>query len=761
MSTQTNQDSELQHSFGPGEVGFDFLPLQAAADAPLPTQPVAMVPTFDLRSSLPLPALTDLPVVPAPPPPTNGSVNGKPRFWLDGETILCGCPDCRAPMSVRLWLMTADCWRCGLSIDLSEAEEREIAKLLGARQAAPPAAAKVEPPTAKAPVTPPPAPKPQPKAPVVPPPVLKTPQPPPPPAPRAPTRPAVQPGPAGRKLAPIPAALSAPVVPPPPPAMRPSSVPTQVQEVAAAVAVAAPPAAPPARKVTPPPPPSPAARQQPATRPQTRPAPQPQPEPETDWIKKIFDDTPAWVISGLVHLIALTLLAMFTIPEDEDEGPMILLSANMSNERVEGGDVNVLPPDLKAQFDMPLPEKVDLQNPDEVKSLIAANQDARDLRIDDDAPNLANVELIKKQVENATGVKQALAARDPRLRVEMVTQEGGTTMTEAAVARGLRWLANHQNNDGSWRLDDFESVNGCNCGGRGHYHTKAPGTALSMLPFLGAGQTHLAGKHKGTVSRGLRWLVQHQKEDGDLRHDERGNAGMYTQGQATIVLCEAFAMTGDEELRIPAQKAVDFVVKAQYNDGGWRYQPGPRSGDKGDTSVVGWQLMALQSARAANLNVPERTLLRAGAYLDGCQSDGGAQYAYMANHAPTPVMTAEALLCRMYLGWNKKQKPALSRGAQLLVRRSLPNKHDPNIYYWYYATQTMHHFGGEEWETWNVQMRDVLTSTQETGGHAAGSWTPRGDHAAAGGRIYMTSLAVCTLEVYYRHLPIFRQIKLD
>lgn len=544
--------------------------------------------------------------------------------------------------------------------------------------------------------------------------------------------------------------------------MRPASAPTQVEEVvapAAAIAVVAPPAPPPVKKVAPPPPPQrPAARPQPVTRPQTK---QPQPEPETDWIKKIFDDTPAWVISGLVHLIALTLLAMFTITEEEQEGPTILLTANMSNERVKGGDVNVLPPDLKAKFDMPLPEKVDLQNPDEVKSLLAANQDARDLRIENDAPNLASVELIKKQVESATGVKQALAARDPRLRVEMVTQEGGTTMTEAAVARGLRWLATHQNNDGSWRLDDFESVNGCNCGGRGHYHTKAPGTALAMLPFLGAGQTHLAGKHKGAVSRGLRWLVQHQKEDGDLRHDELGNAGMYTQGQATIVLCEAFAMTGDEELRIPAQKAVDFVVKAQYADGGWRYQPGPRGGDKGDTSVVGWQLMALQSARAANLNVPERTLLRANAYLDGCQSDGGAQYAYMAGHAPTPVMTAEALLCRMYLGWNKKQKPALSRGAQLLVRRSLPNKHDPNIYYWYYATQTMHHFGGEEWDTWNLQMRDVLTSTQETSGHAAGSWTPRGDHAAAGGRIYMTSLSVCTLEVYYRHLPIFRQIKLD
>ena len=98
-----------------------------------------------------------------------------------------------------------------------------------------------------------------------------------------------------------------------------------------------------------------------------------------------------------------------------------------------------------------------------------------------------------------------------------------------------------------------------------------------MLPFLGAGQTHLAGKYQGTVSRGLRWLIENQGDDGDLRAGANGNEGMYTHGQATIVLCEAFAMTGDEELRVPAQKAIDFIVKAQYHDGGWRYPPGPRS----------------------------------------------------------------------------------------------------------------------------------------------------------------------------------------
>ena len=147
---------------------------------------------------------------------------------------------------------------------------------------------------------------------------------------------------------------------------------------------------------------------------------------------------------------------------------------------------------------------------------------------------------------------------------------------------------------------------------------------------------------------------------------------------------------------------------------------------------------------------------------DRCKTENldGSQYSYQARGGPTPVMTAEGLLCRMYLGW-KKDNPGLRNGVRYLVREHLPSRSDTNIYYWYYGTQTLHHFGGPEWDEWNVRMRDILVQSQETGGHLAGSWTPRGDHASAGGRIYMTALATCTLEVYYRHLPIYRQIELE
>ena len=234
--------------------------------------------------------------------------------------------------------------------------------------------------------------------------------------------------------------------------------------------------------------------------------------------------------------------------------------------------------------------------------------------IDPKNPHLPELERIKRQIGSRNF---ALAARDPRVRIEMVKREGGTTLTEAAVSRGLRWLARHQNSDGSWSLDRFHRAASCGCEQRGTLKSDVAGTSLALLPFLGAGQTHLTGIYKDEVAKGLRWLVQIQKSNGDLRGGSGQYPGMYAQGQAAIVLCEAFLMTGDEELRVPAQKAIDFIVDAQYADGGWRYYPSSVSSNlRGDTSVLGWQLMALQSARSADLSVSETTLENASHFLD-------------------------------------------------------------------------------------------------------------------------------------------------
>lgn len=494
-------------------------------------------------------------------------------------------------------------------------------------------------------------------------------------------------------------------------------------------------------------------------------------EKTLDW-KDLLRDLPAWLISLIVHMALIMLLALW-VPKTDILEDRIVLSAvigyrDQEGERaqkdpvvdeVEIADAGGGPDESEPPAEEPPAQEEPPQNTEQEQA--EATQAASELLFGEEQsaamPDLATV-MNALERPNPT---RMFEGRDPRVRATLINAEGGTTYTEAAVARGLRWLARHQSDDGSWSLHHFNHCGDCNgrCNGTGQDADTAA-TAMAILPMLGAGQTHLQGRYTKEVSGGLKYLLSRQKADGDLRGSGVGR--MYAHGQATIVLCEAFALTGDQQLREAAQKAVDYIVKAQHSQGGWRYQPG----EPGDTSVVGWQLMALRSAKMALLDVPDEVFQQAGEYLNHAQCDpiGGA-YAYQPGGQPTQTMTAEALLCRQYLGWPKNH-PGLRAGSRFLVRNWLPNKKQPNIYYWYYGTQVMHHLGGRRWEAWNHAMRDTLVEMQETEGHLAGSWSPVGGAVGnhdtqVGGRIYMTSLAICTLEVYYRHLPIYRAVTDD
>ena len=347
-------------------------------------------------------------------------------------------------------------------------------------------------------------------------------------------------------------------------------------------------------------------------------------------------------------------------------------------------------------------------------------------------------------------------------RAELVRSEGGTPQSERAVGLALHWLAEHQSLDGGWNFDHSICPK---CKGR----CANPGTmtvarnaatALALLPFLGNGQTHKSGPYKKNVNAGLYFLVRamhHQAGAGSLH--ERGGT-MYAHGLAAIVLCEAYGMTRDPALMQPAQASLNFIVKAQDpGGGGWRYHVG----QAGDTSVVGWQMMALRSGQMSYLQVPTDTLRRANEFLDYVQADEGAAYGYTGS-GERPATSAIGLLCRMYLGW-QHDNAALGRGVQMLgdwgpsTDVSGPNGQHNNMYYNYYATQVLHHYGGYPWRKWNEVMREYLVATQASSGHEQGSWFFFGsDHGClAGGRLYCTAMASMILEVYYRHMPLYKE----
>lgn len=367
-------------------------------------------------------------------------------------------------------------------------------------------------------------------------------------------------------------------------------------------------------------------------------------------------------------------------------------------------------------------------------------------------------------------VRQLLTGRTPRTRISIMRAHGDEEKTERAIEQGLRWLERQQQAGGNWRLHEGYPDP---CYPR--MATDAGATALALLCYLGAGHTHQAGEYQDVVKKGLDWLTGQQAANGDF-HDYRfeygRNSAFYAHSQATIVVCEAMILTGDESLREPVERAVRYLVDSQNpSAGGWKYHA-LTDQQRGDLSVTGWALMALHTARAAGIEVPGRAFELASTFLDSVSERDGALYKYEPHFAAvkvTPAMTAEGLLCRQFLGW-PRDHPAMLEGMQYLARDEHKPEWSldkPNVYYWYYAAHVHHNLGGQNWLDWYDHVRGVVLETQvpyrrpSKNRDVGGSWNPKsksGDeygYAGLGGRLYLTSMCLLILETPARHRPIY------
>jgi hypothetical protein len=465
--------------------------------------------------------------------------------------------------------------------------------------------------------------------------------------------------------------------------------------------------------------------------------------------------SPAWLASTALHAVLLVVLGLWMLPDLQTRLREVIATTVRDDEDVAPRDILPADPFHEAQLadtahDVSAPAFSDsIADALELSPLEEAPAPALSVDVDD-----LGIETVpKSELTSEIGVLggRGLEGRGAAARKILVAQRGGNVASEEAVELALNWFLEHQNPDGSWGFD-HQQAPACQgqCGDPGGLRGRIGATALALLPFLGAGQTHKRGKYAAQVEAGLEYLLTSMKlgpHGGDLRDD--GN--MYSHGLAAIALCEAYALTKDARLLPAAQQAILFIAYAQdKTGGGWRYQPH----QEGDTSVTGWQLMALKSAHMAYLAVPVESVEATSRFLDSVAAGDGYAYGYMDKSA-RPGTTAVGLLCRMYLGW-RRDKEALVRGIKYLSDRG-PSRSD--FYYNYYATQVLAHFEGEPWQKWNRAMRDYLIQSQSKQGHEAGSWFIADDpHGAKpGGRLYMTSMACMTLEVYYRHLPLYRE----
>lgn len=344
-----------------------------------------------------------------------------------------------------------------------------------------------------------------------------------------------------------------------------------------------------------------------------------------------------------------------------------------------------------------------------------------------------------------------------------------------ALDRALAWIVRQQQPDGRWKMTGPYSE----AAESREADTDSGATALALLALLGDGNTPTRGTHQKAVSRGVDWLVGRQKANGDLfdAEEEGRSAHFYAHSQATMVLCEVLALsrlqgeTPPPAVQTAAEKAVKFLIDAQNpRMGGWKYRPLDVDGI-GDLSVTGWALMALHTARMADIEVPHETYLLASAFLDSTQVEiaDGASYRYRPDEPQQPEqaksMTAEGLLCRQWLGWPHTMEE-FERGSLFLtseVNRPVWEEGQRNVYAWYYTAQMLHNLGGERWKKWFDSVQKLIVGRQSIGsGQTGGSWNPvkpRGaflEWSEGAGRLYFTVMCVLILETPYRHAPIYK-----
>ncbi len=477
----------------------------------------------------------------------------------------------------------------------------------------------------------------------------------------------------------------------------------------------------------------------------------------------LFNVIPSWMVSFLMHAGLIIFLALLVLPSEKEFDVAFEASSNPS-EAIETIDLDV--EDFEESDE---PEEFSESEFTEETPLEVETTESFEVAETFETSDLLGDELLFDEGDTGdlgaiSGSGDETSGRTGNAKNQALKKYGGSDASEEAVQLALKWIINHQLDDGGWNLDHT-------IGPGSHRDSPNPGsmkearnaaTALALLPLLGNGQTHKVGIYKDQVRAGLEFLMARAQQKGrGVSFFEPGGT-MYSHGLCSIVFCEAFAMTRDPKLAPFAQGSIWYMEDVQDPvGGGWRY----KVRQAGDTSVVGWQIMALKSAKLSGLNINTKTLRGIDKFLNNISNAEGSVYGYDApptnRSAAQRGRTAIGLLCRMYLGWDK-DTPGLQNGVQWLdgLGPDMAPKDKPtfaNMYYNYYGTQVMKHYGGEQWTTWNGKMRDYLVNTQSKTGNTAGSWYQAYHHAGErGGRLYSTALACMTLEVYYRYLPIYK-----
>ncbi len=334
------------------------------------------------------------------------------------------------------------------------------------------------------------------------------------------------------------------------------------------------------------------------------------------------------------------------------------------------------------------------------------------------------------------GVMQGRRAANRAVVIKMFRMKPAT---EQAVLRGLEWLRDNQNGDGSWGDAN-----------------KGAMTGFALLCFLGHDETGESARYGVTVSKAIQWMIDRgTKSLGRMSMEpEFTQPGVYEHGIATFALGEYFAMTRDERVMELLKQAMTYIIDGQGQDGGWMYG---YDKTQSDTSVSGWQIQALKGAWLSKLDIPglDRALDRAMKNLERVKGPNGG-YGYRRAE-DRYSLTGVGIFCSLIWKGAGDQRKGIEWLLATTEKRGgvkyLGEYAD--LYAWYYHTQACLLYGGSAWQKWNAWFQDEITSAQSPDG----SWPITGgkghkeNDPTKTGQIYRTTLCTLMLESFYRYMP--------
>ncbi|MEN8148953.1 MAG: prenyltransferase/squalene oxidase repeat-containing protein [Planctomycetota bacterium] len=485
--------------------------------------------------------------------------------------------------------------------------------------------------------------------------------------------------------------------------------------------------------------------------------------------------TPWWLISIAFH--GILVVGMFTM----DFGPGPMDPGRDLTSQVEDDTFDPLEEPIKPQID----ETEFIDQPEEVidEPVVKDAKVSDHTETDNDKPfdeslsrenNLGDAPFDGPSSNAAIGVGGgAGGALGGRGGNENLKAYGGGRTTRNAADLGLKWLKDHQDRDGYWDCDGFMKHDQvppvCDGAGQALYDPGVSG--LALLAFLGAGQTHRHGDYKKTVKTGLRYLKQVQDPEGCFGPRTDGHY-VYNHAIAAMAMAEAYGMTGSVLFKQSAQQAIDFIHKAQNPYLAWRYGVRPQDND---SSVTGWMIMALKSAKVSGLRVSQDAFDGCRAWIEKATEPEYGRVGYTARGTgparPEGMMdqwpadkseslTAVGILARIFTGEDPRKSEVIGKGVDLCLK-ALPvwdeESGSIDMYYWYYATLGLFQVGGDAWDKWNDAMKPAIIDSQRKDQVSfKGSWDPAGPWGHAGGRVYSTAVMVMCMEVYGRYSRLFQ-----